>query len=109
MRRPPGGGGPLRRVANAQRAGDHLPHHDRNGQLRRTPRRRPRADRRPALARHGRVRPGGYALGLVPSALSTEMIDVYVACGDVKGTPKDDQSQIDLKELNSSGYQSMAW
>lgn len=37
------------------------------------------------------------------------MIDVYVACGDVKGTPKDDQSQIDLKELNSSGYQSMAW
>jgi hypothetical protein len=41
--------------------------------------------------------------------LSAEKIDVYVACGDVKGTPKDDQSQIDLKELNSSGYQSMAW
>ena len=40
--------------------------------------------------------------------LSAEQIDVYIACGDVTGTPTDDQLQIDLEELNNSGYQGMA-
>jgi hypothetical protein len=46
-----------------------------------------------------------YALNVHESA---EKIDVYIACGDVKGTPNDDQLQIDLHELNNSGYQGMA-
>src|SRR5215217_5067109 len=41
--------------------------------------------------------------------LSAEEIDVYIACGDVTGTPDGDQLQIDLEELNNSGYQGMAW
>jgi len=41
--------------------------------------------------------------------LSAEQIDVYIACGDVTGTPDGDQLQIDLEELNNSGYQGMAW
>ena len=41
--------------------------------------------------------------------LSAEEIDVYIACGDVMGTPDGDQLQIDLEELNNSGYQGMAW
>jgi hypothetical protein len=46
-----------------------------------------------------------YALNVHESA---EKIDVYIACGDVKGTPTDNQLQIDLKELNNSGFQGMA-
>ena len=40
--------------------------------------------------------------------LSAEQIDVYIACGDVTGTPNDNQLQIELQELNNSGYQGMA-
>jgi hypothetical protein len=46
-----------------------------------------------------------YALNVHESA---EQIDVYIACGDVTGTPNDDQLQINLEELNNSGYQGMA-
>ena len=41
--------------------------------------------------------------------LSAEEIGVYIACGDLTGTPDGDQLQIDLEELNNSGYQGMAW
>jgi hypothetical protein len=41
--------------------------------------------------------------------LSAEEIDVYIACGDITGTPDGDQLQIALEELNDSGYQGMAW
>ena len=41
--------------------------------------------------------------------LSAEEIDVYIACGDVAGTPDGGRLQIDLEELNNSGYQGMAW
>jgi hypothetical protein len=47
-----------------------------------------------------------YALNVHESA---EQIDVYIACGDVTGTPNDNQLQIELHELNNSGYQGMAW
>ena len=46
-----------------------------------------------------------YALNVHKSA---KKIDVYIACGDVKGTPQDNQLQIDLHELNNSGFQGMA-
>jgi hypothetical protein len=46
-----------------------------------------------------------YALNVHESA---EKIDVYIACGDVKGTPDGDQLQIDLEELDNSGFQGMA-
>ncbi len=35
---------------------------------------------------------------------SPENIDVYIACGDLTGTPTDGELQIELQELNNSGY-----
>ncbi|HEV2073622.1 MAG TPA: hypothetical protein VGR29_08280 [Thermomicrobiales bacterium] len=35
---------------------------------------------------------------------SPENIDVYIACGDLTGTPTDGELQIELQELNESGY-----
>ena len=40
--------------------------------------------------------------------LSAEEIDVYIACGDITGTADGGQLQIELEELNDSGYQGMA-
>ena len=40
--------------------------------------------------------------------LSAEEIDVYIACGDITGTADGGQLQIELEELNNSGYQGMA-
>jgi hypothetical protein len=40
--------------------------------------------------------------------LSAEEIDVYIACGDLTGTADGGQLQIELDELNNSGYQGMA-
>ncbi len=42
--------------------------------------------------------------------LSTEQIGVYIACGDLGGTP-DDQGNlfVGLAELNASGYSGTAW
>jgi hypothetical protein len=39
---------------------------------------------------------------------SAEKIDVYIACGDLTGTPEDGQLQIDLEELNDSGVEGWA-
>jgi hypothetical protein len=35
---------------------------------------------------------------------SAEMIDVYIACGDVTGTATDGELHIQLEELNGSGF-----
>jgi hypothetical protein len=40
--------------------------------------------------------------------LSPEEIDVYIACGDITGTADGGQLQIELEELNDSGYHGMA-
>jgi hypothetical protein len=40
--------------------------------------------------------------------LSSEEIDVYIACGDITGTADGGQLQIELEELNASGYHGMA-
>ena len=40
--------------------------------------------------------------------LSAEQIDVYIACGDLTGTADGGQLDIDLEELNSSGYEGRA-
>ena len=39
---------------------------------------------------------------------SAENIGTYIACGDVTGTPEDGVLEIDLDELNGSGYEGMA-
>lgn len=39
---------------------------------------------------------------------SPENIGTYIACGDLTGTATGDQLQIELKELNGSGYQGQA-
>ncbi len=40
--------------------------------------------------------------------LSAEEIDIYIACGDITGTADGSQLQIELQELNDSGYHGMA-
>ena len=40
--------------------------------------------------------------------LSAEEIDVYIACGDITGTADGGQLQIELAELNESGFEGMA-
>ena len=40
--------------------------------------------------------------------MSPEEIDVYIACGDITGTADGGQVQIELRELNDSGYHGMA-
>jgi hypothetical protein len=39
---------------------------------------------------------------------SMENIQNYIACGDITGTPTDGQLEIQLNELNGSGYEGMA-
>ena len=39
---------------------------------------------------------------------SAENIDVYIACGDITGTADGGQLQIELEEVNASGYHGMA-
>jgi hypothetical protein len=40
---------------------------------------------------------------------SMDKIDVYIACGDIDGTPENGQLQIELQEQNNSGVHGMAW
>jgi len=47
----------------------------------------------------------GYALNVHASA---EDIGTYIACGDIAGPGTSDQLQVDLRELNGSGYQGYA-
>lgn len=35
---------------------------------------------------------------------SAENIDVYIACGDIAGTPENGHLRVELQELNDSGY-----
>jgi len=39
---------------------------------------------------------------------SMENIQNYIACGDITGTPTDGQLEVQLNELNGSGYEGMA-
>ncbi len=39
---------------------------------------------------------------------SAEKIDVYIACGDITGTADGGKLEIDLEELNDSGYEGKA-
>jgi len=39
---------------------------------------------------------------------SAEMIENYIACGDITGTADGDTLEIDLEELNDSGYEGTA-
>lgn len=43
-----------------------------------------------------------YAINVHESA---ENIGVYIACGDITGEPQDDRLEIELSELNGSGWQ----
>ncbi len=48
---------------------------------------------------------GGHAINVHESA---ENIGNYIACGDITGTPTDNALEIDLAELNGSGYEGHA-
>jgi hypothetical protein len=49
---------------------------------------------------------GEYAINVHESA---ERIDVYVACGDITGTPERGRLEIELQEQNNSGLHGFAW
>ena len=49
---------------------------------------------------------GEYAINLHESA---ERIDVYIACGDITGTPENGRLEIELQEQNNSGLHGFAW
>jgi hypothetical protein len=40
---------------------------------------------------------------------SAEAIQNYIACGEITGTPTDNQLQVTLTPLNNSGYAGQAW
>lgn len=44
---------------------------------------------------------GEHAINVYESA---ENIDVYIACGDITGTPENEHLRVDLQEFNDSGY-----
>jgi len=47
-----------------------------------------------------------YAINVHESA---DNIQNYIACGNLTGTPTDNQLQIKLNQLNNSGYEGTAW